>query len=392
MSPLAVREYAATMRQRYRAVRRRTEKGRLLDEFCAVTGYHRKAAVRLLGREPERRPRRGRPRQYGSAVAGALHRLWEASGQLGSKRLAPFLPELVAVLERHQELLLEPAVRACLVALSARTIDRLLRPWRPRGLRRPYRPSPAGGTLRAQVPVRTFGEWQGVTPGSVQADLVLHCGESTEGFYLATLDVVDVATGWTECEPTWGLTQDRVRGALDRIRRRLPFRLRELHTDNGSEFLNRVLYPYCQRYGIRMTRGRPYKKNDQSYVEQKNWSVVRRQVGYGRYGSQAAYQQLQRLYLILGRQVNFFQPVAKLLSKRRAGAKVTKRYDAAMTPYQRLRAAGVLEEAERQTLERQYQQANPVRLRAEVEAALEALWQMETRTVEARPRPVIGAS
>lgn len=388
MGPLAVREYTGAMRQRYQGAGKE-EKGRLLDEFCAVTGYHRKAAVRVLRRQQEGRPRRGRPRRYGPAVAAALRPVWEASGQMGSKRLAPFLPELVTTLERHQEVALEPEVRARLVTMSASTIDRLLRPWRPR-LRRPYRPSSAEGTLRAQIPVRTFGEWHGVTAGSVQADLVLHCGQSTAGFYLATLVVVDVATGWTECEVVWGLGQDRVRGALDRVRRRLPFRLRELHTDNGSEFLNRVLYPYCQRFGIRMTRGRPYKKNDQAYVEQKNWSVVRRLVGYGRYSTQAAYQQVQRLYPVVSRHVNYFQPLAKLVSKERAGAKVTKRYDTPRTPYQRLREAGVLEEARRDSLERDYQRTNPVRLRSEMEGALMGLWRLEVRTVGSEPHAAAG--
>jgi hypothetical protein len=216
---------------------------------------------------------------------------------------------------------------------------------------------------------------------------VLHCGESTEGFYLTTLDVVDVATGWTECEPTWGLTQDRVRGALDRIRRRLPFPLRELHTDNGSEFLNWTLWPYCQQHGIRMTRGRPYKKNDQAYVEQKNWSVVRQPVGYHRYGTKVAYEQLQRVYATLRSSVNFFRPVAKLLSKERAGAKVTKHYDVARTPYQRLLAAGVLDQVQQVALEQEYQRLNPVRLRTELQSRLEALWALAQRPHPAAAPP-----
>ncbi len=251
MDPASVREYAVAMRRRY-VGSGKEEKGRLLDEFCRVTGYHRKAAVRRLRQDQGRAPRRGRPKLYGAEAAAGLRQVWEASDRMGAKRLAPFLPELLDVLERHQEVQVAPAVRVQLTAMSASTIDRLLRTSRPQGWRRPYRSSPAEGSLRAQVPVRTFGEWEGVAPGSVQADLVLHCGESTEGFYLATLDVVDVATGWTEGEPAWGLSQERVQGALERIRRRLPFRLRELHTDNGSEFLNRTLYPYCQRHGVRM--------------------------------------------------------------------------------------------------------------------------------------------
>lgn len=377
MSPGSVREYAVALRPRYLEAGKE-EKGRLLDEFCRVTGYHRKAAVRLLRQEQRAAPRRGRPKRYGAEAAAALRQVWEASDRLGSKRLAPFLPELLEVLERHQEVELEPEVRAQLTAMSAATMDRLLRSGR-RGWRRPHRPSPAEGSLRAEVPVRTFGDWEGVAPGSAQADLVLHCGESTEGFYLATLDVVDVATGWTECEPTWGLTQDRVRAALDRIRRRMPFPLRELHTDNGSEFLNRTLYPYCQQHGIRMTRGRPYKKNDQAYVEQKNWSVVRRLVGYDRYSTKAAFDQLQRVYAVVRSYVNCFQPVAKLIRKERIGARVTKRYDLARTPYQRVLAAGVLQELERGALEREYHRLNPVQLRTELDTRLGTLWRLAQR-------------
>lgn len=386
MGPISVREYAAAMRRRYELASK-VEKGLLLDEFCTVTSYHRKAAVRLLRQEGSSRPRRGRPKRYGPAEAAALRQVWEASDRLGSKRLAPFVAELLEVLERHKELTLEPVARARLEAMSASTMDRLLRSGRPQGWRRPHRLSPAEGSLRAQVPVRTFGEWAGVTAGSVQADLVLHCAESTQGFYLATLVVVDVATGWTECEPTWGLGQDRVRGALERIRRRLPFLLRELHTDNGSEFLNRTLYPYCQQHAIRMTRGRPYKKNDQAYVEQKNWSVVRRLVGYDRYGTKAAYEQLQRLYVLVRAYVNCFQPVAKLMSKERAGAKVTKRYDLARTPYQRVVAAGVLEEVQQGALKREYQRLNPMRLRTDLHAGLEALWALAVRPRTAATPP-----
>jgi transposase InsO family protein len=222
--------------------------------------------------------------------------------------------------------------------------------------------------------VRTFGEWAEVAAGSLQADLVAHCGESTLGFYLNTLVAVDVATSWTECRAVWGKGQERVGTAVHHVRQALPFPLRELHTDNGSEFLNEVLYPWCRREGIRFTRGRPYKKNDQAYVEQKNWSVPRRLIGYDRYSSKAALQALEELYRPLCEYVNFFQPVRKLVAKERDGAKVRKRFDRAQTPYQRLLAAGVLGGEERQKLERLYGRLNPVRLQREIAERLEALW------------------
>lgn len=388
MGPGSIREYTAAMRRRY-VTASKDAKGVLLDEFCAVTGYHRRSAMRALGRKTALAPgqRQGRRREYGPEVAAALRDVWEASGRLGSKRLAPFLPELVAALERHGELQCTLEVRAQLLTLSASTIDRLLKPWRPKGLRQPHRAAPAAASVRAQVPVRTFGEWQGVTPGTVQADLVLHCGETTAGFYLATLVVVDVATSWTECEPVWGLTQQRVAGALDRIRRRLPFPLRELHTDNGSEFLNRELYAYCQRHGIRLTRGRPYKKNDQAYVEQRNGELVRRLVGYGRYETRVAFQQLQRLYPLITRQLNCFRPVAKLVGKVRTGARVSKRYDAPCTPYQRLLAASVLTAGAAHALRSSFEATNPRGLQAAIERTLDALWREEVRPPVRASRP-----
>src|SRR6185437_9303930 len=254
----SVREYLEAVRPRYRAAHK-AERGRILDEVCRTTGYHRKSAVRLLrgratGRSSSQQPH-GRPRSYGSEVGAALRDVWEASDRLCSKRLAPFLAEFVASLERHGRLALPAEVREKLVGLSPATIDRLLAPGRPKG-RRPYTQGTASSRLKAQIPLRTFGDWADVPPGALQADLVAHCGESTDGFYLTTLNAVDVATGWTECQAIWGKGQERVGAGLHHIRRRLPFAWRELHTDNGSEFLNSVVYPWCTKHGIRLTRGR----------------------------------------------------------------------------------------------------------------------------------------
>lgn len=379
MSQGSIREYAAALRPRYQAASKEG-KGRLLDEFCAVTGYHRKAAVRLLSRAAPKEGRRcGRPRQYGTVVAAALREVWEAADRICSKRLTPYLPELVAVLERHGELDWQAGVREQVLRLSGATMDRLLRPFRVSGGRRPYTQSAAATALKALVPVRTFGEWAGVRPGAFQGDLVAHCGETTAGFYLNSLVLVDVATSWSAFEILWGKGQSRVAAGVHRSRQRLPLRMRELHNDNGGEFLNHVLYPYCQREGIALTRGRPYQKNDQAYVEQKNGAVVRRQVGYDRYSSKAAYTQFQRLYGLLEPYHNFFQPVQKLVSTQRQGAKVRKCYDQARTPYQRLLESGELDAPTQAALEQQYRRLNPVRLRAQIQEALDALWKLAER-------------
>ncbi len=387
MTHAAVGEYAAALRGRYLAAGKK-EKGRILDEFCRTSGLHRKAAIRLLrGRLRRGRPARGtkgRPVRYGPEVMAPLKLVWEASGRLSGKLLVAVIADLVENLERHGELRLAPRLRAALCAMSAATIDRRLTGWR-RGLgRQPRRQATVTAGLKAAIPVRTWGEWENARPGSVQADLVLHCGESTEGFFLTTLTMVDVATGWTECWPAWGTTMLRVRQAVQRAGMALPFPLRELHTDNGSEFINRALYAWCQEHGIRFTRGRGYRKNDQAYVEQRNWLGVRRSVGYDRYSSQAAWQALQRLYALLRLQLNFVRPVRKLVGTRRCGARVTKLYDAPRTPYQRLLESGVLDDAARDRLETAFRAINPADLQRRIEAALRRLWDCTERQARGR--------
>jgi hypothetical protein len=382
MGPRSVHEYAVSLRPRY-LIASRMEKGRVLTEFCRVTGRHRKSAVRLLRQTPRAAPpRSGRPRCYSPEVITLLRTVWEASDYLCGKRLAPFLPTLVEALERHRVLRVPPALRPALLRVSAPTIDRLLRPYRhdhPRGLATTRSSHPA---LAAQVPIRTFGEWQHVRPGSLQADLVAHCGESTEGFYLTSLVAVDVATGWTECQAIWGKGYHRVSTGIHLIRQRLPMRFRALHTDNGGEFLNHLLVPWCHREQIHFTRGRPQRKNDQAYAEQKNWAIVRRLIGYDRYTTHAALAHLNALYGLLRLYGNFFQPLRKLTTKVRRGARVTKRYDRAQTPYQRLLAAGVLDAAQRQALTRLYQQLNPVALRTQIQESLRRVWQLADRPRE----------
>lgn len=204
-----------------------------------------------------------------------------------------------------------------------------------------------GTLLKNAIPVRTFSEWDEKRPGFLEADLVAHCGESPEGFYLTTLSTVDVATGWVEPVAVWGKGQLRVRGAVNDVREQLPFRMLGLDSDNGSEFINHSLYGYCKQWGITFTRARSYKKNDSCHVEQKNWSVIRRIIGYDRFSTRAVFTALNDIYTLLRLFMNFFQPVLKLVGKTRHGARVHKVYDVARTPYQRLLASGVLTEEEK---------------------------------------------
>jgi hypothetical protein len=374
----SLREYATKQRERYQGATR-AEKHRLLDEVVAVTGIHRKAAIRLLRRPP--RPRAtpgpgGRPRAYGPAVAAAAEVLWQASGRIGAHRLQPFVPELLDRLLRCGELTLAPAVDKLVRQASRPTLARLLGPARARYPRRGATITRPGTVLRHEIPIRTFTEWTEARPGFLEVDLVAHCGTSTQGFYLCTLCAVDIATAWVELEAVWGKGQDRVGGAVDHVRTRLPMPLIGLDSDNGSEFINRSLRDYCRRHAITFTRSRPWKKNDSAHVEQKNGAVVRQLIGYDRFASRAAYAQLTRVYRLARLHVNFFQPVEKLVTKSRHGAHSRRIYDRAQTPYQRLCAAGVLSADGRRALEALYQSLNPLQLRRSLERELDRLWSL----------------
>ncbi len=376
MTRQSVVEYAEAVRGRYGAARRK-EKQRILDEFCETTGMHRKAAIRLLNRESVApASRRGRPRRYGPEVGEALVKVWEVGDRMCSKLLVAVMPDLVGALERHGELELEAGVRTQLLEISAASIDRLLRRHR-RGLGlQPRRVSSPAGSLKSEIPIRTWSEWNGVEVGSLQADLVLHCGESTEGFYLTTLCAVDVATGWTELQAVWGHGKQRVGTAVHHVRERLPFSLKSLHTDNGSEFINHILFEWCRREGVRFTRGRSYRKNDQAYVEQRNWLTVRRQVGYDRFATKRAYALLGELYPLLCLQLNFFRPIRKVVAKERLGARTLKHYDQPRTAYQRLLETGRLSHTARAEVDATLHRLNPASLQRRIDKLLRQLWSL----------------
>ena len=381
MTRRSIIEYAEELKRRYFRVTKE-EKGKMLDEFTKVTGLHRKAAIRLLNRpsQPGAGKRRGRPAMY-KTVMQPLRDIWEASDRLCSKRLRPFIPEMVKVLRQHGEQQIDASVEKQLCRMSPSTIDRLLRPCRKVGGRRVLTTTRPGNLLKSSIPIRTFTDWQENKTGFMEVDLVAHCGESTEGFYLNTLCAVDVFSGWTECVPVWGKGQQRVRSAVHRMRQSLPFPLLGVDSDNGSEFINQCFYSYCHQEKITFTRSRAYKKNDSCHVEQKNGNVVRRLVGYDRYMSRAAYQCLERLYHSVRLYVNFFQPTMKLLDKTRNGAKVHKVYETAQTPYQRLLRAGVLTESKNAELAATYSGLNPVTLLKQINANLEQLWRLAERSV-----------
>jgi hypothetical protein len=374
------RELLAALRPRYRRASK-AGKGRILDEFVAATGYHRKYAIHLLRHGPPpaaRTPRRGHT-PYGPAVVRALTQLWQLSGQLCAKRLQPFLPILLEALERAGELSLPPALKAQVLQVSPATLDRKLRPARRQARGRGRSTTRAGSLLKHQVPVRTFADWDEARPGFTEIDLVAHCGESTHGEYLHTLTMVDVATGWLECGAVVNRGQREVFAALERLRQCLPFRLLGIDSDNDSAFLNGHLVRYCQREQVTFTRSRPYRKNDQAHVEQKNGSVVRGLVGYDRYEGAAATRALNAVYGLLRLWVNFFQPSMKLIAKQRVGSRVRKQYDQAQTPYQRVLASPQVAPADKEALRQQFLSLNPVHVRQALDERLTHFWQKAVR-------------
>ena len=272
MSIQSRRELHSRTWSRYRAAGR-AQKSVILDEFVAATGFARKYAIRLLAQPSpaaaEKSTSPQRRRTYGPEVQDALTLAWKAANGICGKRLVPFLPELVGALERHGPLQLTPEIREQLLLLSAATADRMLRPARRADPERGRSTTKSGKLLKHQIPVRTFADWNESRPGFMEADLVAHCGTNVQGTFLNTFVLTDVATGWTECLPLLLRSQDEVLQALERARELLPFPLLGLDTDNGSEFLNAKLLEYCRREEITFTRGRPYRKNDQCFVEQK---------------------------------------------------------------------------------------------------------------------------
>jgi hypothetical protein len=376
----SILEYAQELRSRYFKASKEA-KGKMLDEFTQVAGLHRKAAIRLLNRRssPKLNQKHGRFLEYDPGVAATLKQIWEASDLLCSKRLKPFIPEMVKVLRQHGELHIDASLEVKLCRMSPSTIDRLLRPCRRLRGQRAFSTTKPGSLLKSAIPIRTFADWQENKPGFMETDLVAHCGESTEGFYLNTLCAVDVASSWTECLPVWGKGQERVRSAVHRMRQRLPFPLLGVDSDNGSEFINRCFYTYCSQEKLTFTRSRSYKKNDSCHVEQKNGNVVRRLVGYDRYASKSAFECLERTYSLVRLYQNFFQPTMKLQSKTRHGAKVHKVYQTAQTPYRRLLQLRTLSKAKQTEMAATYQGLNPVLLLKQINNNLEQLWRLSER-------------
>lgn len=347
----------------------RKDKGAMLDELCALTGWTRRHACRALAQALSPAPasqRPSRPRIYGAEEAEALRFIWALLGAPAGKRLAPFLPEIVEVLERTGERAFSPGCRTKLGQVSAATIDRMLAHERAKLRIRGRSGTKPGSILKRQIPIRTFADWDDARPGFCEVDLVAHDGGNGSGEFCQTLVLTCVATGWTEMRALRNKAQRWCFAAIEDVGATLPFPLLGLDSDNGSEFINDQLFRWCAASQITFTRSRPYRKNDNCFVEQKNFPVVRQQVGYARYDTEAELAVLAELYTHLRLFVNFFQPQMKLVAKTRQGAKVSKRYDRASTPYRRALASPEVSEAAKAQLTRSYLRLNPVALRRQI--------------------------
>ena len=379
MSLKSKRELLEVIRPRYLKASK-DEKHKMLDEFTSATGYHRKYAIRVLKNKGQvqnhlKRKAKTYPPMYRGKIVQALEQIWEINGRICSKRLQPILPEAIKVLERCKEIEITKETKDRLLKISSASIDRCLLPVRiqsPHGLST----TKPGSLLRNMIPVRTFTEWDQERPGFMEIDLVAHCGSTTEGQYLNTLTCTDLSTGWTDVTALPHRSQEAVSKAIHLMRQRLPFPLLGIDSDNGSEFINDLLYHYCLDEKLTFTRSRPYQKNDQAHVEQKNWSVVRHTVGYDRWETDQEFVILESIHDDLRLYVNFFQPSFKLIAKERIGNQTIKRYDPAKTPYQRVLERKDISLDAKAWLMNLYLQLNPAELRRRIDQKTATLWKI----------------
>jgi len=401
----------AEIQNRYNKASKKTKVG-ILDEFTTTTGYNRNYAARILrlkvgkvigytrmgGKKikyvigKRKRKKYRKPRIYTYDVFLALRRIWTIFDFICSKRLAPFMEEAVEKLEKHKEIDLTDEVREKLVKISPSTIDRLLKSEKDKfRLGKGKSGTKPGTLLKNQIPIRTFADWDDTKPGFTEVDLVGHDGGDVSGDYAQSLNFIDIATCWDETAACRNKAQKHVFRAIKIVSARFPFEIAGIDSDNGAEFINSIMIRYCIKNKINFTRSRPYRKNDSCFVEQKNYSVVRRAVGYLRHDTEEELCLLNELYLYLGRYSNFFIPVTKLISKKRIGSKVTKKYDIARTPFRRVLESEHIDDKIKAGLEREYDSLNPVKLKKNITVLQEKLLKLNVLKSKVRKEVVINA-
>lgn len=378
MSRRSRREYVQSIYGRYRQALR-AEKSRILDEFCKVCGYNRKYAIRVLnGSRPPKKPvaRQRAPRAptYGVRLVQVLRSVWEAANYPWSARLKALLPLWLPWIRRRFSL--TESEEQQLLSISARQIDRRLQAHKTQLKRRLYGRTKPGTLLKHQVPIKT-DHWDVTVAGYAEIDLVSHSGSSAEGEFAHSLTLTDIESTWTETRAVMGKGEGGVVDAIEDVRQGLPFKLLGLDSDNGSEFINHHLVRYSRTNDIQFTRSRPYKKDDNAHVEQKNWTHVRRLLGWERYDSPEALAAINDLYRNeLRTLMNLFLPSVKLKSKKRVGSKLKRVYSPPMTPLDRLIASGQGHRVKVAALQRQRATIDPFDLSKRVDEKLALIWEL----------------
>ncbi len=375
MSRNSKREYLLAIWGRYQRAGREYKR-KILDEFCEVCGYARKYAIGLLNRKPRaRRKKPGPKRQYDRTVLEPLKAIWLLSEQMCSKRLKAALPIWLPFYEREHGALAE-GTRRKLLKISPAAIDRLLRPVRARHPRRGLSGTRSGPeALKRRIPLRT-DNWDIQQPGFLEADTVAHCGNSMSGEFIWSLTFTDIYSQWTENRAVWNKSAAEVVDRVREVEGQLPFALLGFDVDNGSEFLTWHLWRYCLKrpVPVDLRRSRPYKKNDQAHVEQKNNTHVRQLLGYERLEGRELIPLLNELYRTWGQLHNYFCPTLKLKSKARVGARTVRKYETARTPYERLVGSEDLSAGRKEALQAGLQCLNPLELKARLEVQLKELF------------------
>ena len=381
--------YLKQIKPRYKRATK-AEKQRILDEFCAVCGYHRKYAIRALNRRQstQRSRQSGRKPTYDrETIIEPLKRIWLATDQMCSKKLAAAMPLWLPFYDDAFEPL-EATVKQQLLQLSPATIDRLLKPIRLITKTKGLTGTKPGSLLRNQIPIRTHA-WGITQPGFIEADTVAHCGNSLAGNFVWSLTMTDYHSGWTECRATWNKGAHGVITQIQSIEAQLPFTLKGFDCDNGSEFLNHHLLRYFKNHPKRIsfTRSRPYKKNDNAHVEQKNWTHVRQLFGYDRFDQPILVDLMNNLYQNEWSLLqNYFCPTMKLKDKQRLNSKYKRQYHPPETPYQRLISSQHIDQTTKDTLNARYQTLNPFILQQQIQQKLNSIFQHVKVTSNVRQR------
>lgn len=365
-------------------------KGVILDELCAMTGWHRSHARKALAAALTPRvvrPRAPRAPKYDAKTVVALRFCWAVLGAPTGKRLAPMMGELVPTLRRFKELDVPEETAAALVGMSAATMDRRLAADRAKLTLRGRSHTKPGSLLKEQIAIRTWAQWDDAVPGFVEIDLVGHEGGNAVGEHCYTLTVTDIATGWTENRSVRNKARKWVIAALDEVTQVMPFPVIGVDSDNGSEFINHHLLDWCERRSVTFTRSRPGNCNDGAHVEQKNWAVVRTVVGYHRYDTTAELLLLNKIWALQSRMTNYFLPQQKLISKVRDGAKVTKKYDTASTPHRRAERHQAVTSQDKAILTDTYTELNPAAIQRQIQALTAELLTLTTSKARAVIKP-----